>query len=195
MKAGPRTAHQISLRLNDLSQLFNSMDPTPFLHKDLDPHAEEFIESWAQEFPSASRFQIIVHLQQAPEQDKAGDVVTEAIRNFFSYKSELAKRELNRLLSVGRASLLIGLGFLAACLLGANALGTMSDIPAHQIAKESLTIAGWVAMWRPIQIFLYDWWPIVRRRRIYESLSHAHVRIQIKPDTPAESEGEGLVPE
>ncbi|HKM82407.1 MAG TPA: hypothetical protein VJY15_15780, partial [Candidatus Acidoferrum sp.] len=43
--------HTISLKLRDMNQLFNSMDPSPFIEKDLDDDAEEFIVSWAQEFP------------------------------------------------------------------------------------------------------------------------------------------------
>ena len=37
--------------------------------------------------------------------------------------------------------------------------------------RESLNIAGWVAMWRPMQIYLYDWWPPRRTARIYSTLS------------------------
>src|SRR5438874_9208395 len=48
------------------------------------------------------------------------------------------------------------------------------------VARESLTIAGWVAMWRPMQIYLYDWWPVRRRRRIYEKLSHMPVEVEAK---------------
>jgi hypothetical protein len=45
------TTHRIEIHLNELSQLFNSMDPSPFHEKDLDDDAEEFIVSWAQEYP------------------------------------------------------------------------------------------------------------------------------------------------
>ena len=31
------------------------------------------------------------------------------------------------------------------------------------LIKESLIISGWVALWRPLEIFLYDWWPDPRR--------------------------------
>ena len=179
MKTTPRPVHQISLRLHDVWQLFNSMDPTPFLHRDLDPDAEEFIESWAQEFPSSSRLQLIVHLQEAPAEGDASNIISEALHNFFSYKAELTRRELRRLMEVGRRSLLIGLGFLAMCLFAANAANSFSISPPMQIVKESLTIAGWVGMWRPFQIFLYDWWPIVRRQRIHENLSHAHVKVEM----------------
>jgi len=42
---------------------------------------------------------------------------------------------------------------------------------------ESLTIAGWVAMWRSMEICLYDWWPIRRRRRLYGRLSRMPVDV------------------
>jgi len=169
--------HRIELRLREVSQLFNSMDPTPFHHKDLDPDAEEFIESWALEFPPDSRFQITVHLQQMPPEGDPGALVTEAIHNFFDYKAELARRELRQLLLQGRISLVIGLAFLALCLLAANSIGEVTSGTVLTIGRESLTIGGWVAMWRPIQIFLYDWWPLARRGRIYRNLGHAQVRV------------------
>ena len=104
--------HRIELRLQEVAQLFNSMDPTPFHHKDLDRDAEEFIESWALEFPQDSRFHITVHLGQMPPEDPTA-LVAEAIHNYFDYKSELARRAVRVLLLEGRTSLLIGIGFLA----------------------------------------------------------------------------------
>lgn len=41
----------IEVRLRDLGQLFNSLDPSPFLDRDLDAEAEKFIVSWAHELP------------------------------------------------------------------------------------------------------------------------------------------------
>jgi hypothetical protein len=46
------------------------------------------------------------------------------------------------------------------------------------IIEEGFLISGWVAMWRPIQVFLYDWWPIRRRRRIYEKLAQIPVALR-----------------
>lgn len=169
--------HQIELRIIKLSELFNSMDPTPFHHRNLDTDAEEFLESWALEFPQDSHFKIIVHIEQMPQEDPSA-LVTEAIHNYFEYKSERAKRNLSQLLLEGRVSLMIGLGFLAACLLGADILAAgFADNTFLRLLKESLLIGGWVAMWRPMQIFLYEWWPIVRRDRIYRNLGRAIVHV------------------
>ena len=112
-----------------------------------------------------------------PSEGDPGALVTEAIHNFFDYKAELARRELHQLLFQGRISLVIGLAFLALCLLAANAIGEFTNGTVLTIGRESLTIGGWVAMWRPIQIFLYDWWPLARRGRIYRNLGEAQVRV------------------
>ncbi len=177
MKTAAAPVHRIELRLRELGQLFNSMDPTPFHHKDLDPDAEEFIESWALEFPTASHFEITIHLAQLPADGNPTTLVTEAIHNYFDYKAKLARREFNQLMLQGRASLMIGLAFLALCLFAADAIGKFATGTFLTIVRESLTIGGWVAMWRPMQIFLYDWWPVLRRRRIYRNLGRAHVRV------------------
>ena len=89
----------------------------------------------------------------------------------------LARRKLRLLLLEGRTSLLIGLGFLALSVLGADLLAVFADNTFFKVLKESLLIGGWVAMWRPMQIFLYEWWPIVRRGRIYGNLGRAHVQV------------------
>jgi hypothetical protein len=44
--------------------------------------------------------------------------------------------------------------------------------------KEGLTIAGWVAMWRPIEIYLYEWWPLRRRGQILDKLSRMAVEVR-----------------
>ncbi len=176
MTRGHPTVHQIELRIGALCELFNSMDPTPFHHRDLDRDAVEFLESWALEFPQASHFRIIVHIERMPKGDPTV-LVSEAMRNYFDYRSTLAKRSLRLLLIEGRTSLLIGLGFLALCLIGADLLSIFTTNAFLRLLKESLLIGGWVAMWRPLQIFLYEWWPVVRKRRIYRNLGHASVQV------------------
>lgn len=168
--------HQLSLRVVKLSELFNSMDPTPFHNRDLDPAAHEFIESWAMGYPQNSHFRIHVHIVEMPPEDPTITVVA-AVHNYFSYKVELAQRALRLLLIEGRTSLLIGLGFLAACLIAADALAPYGDNPVFRVLREGLTICGWVALWRPMQLLLYEWWPLARRIRILGNLSRATVHV------------------
>ncbi len=176
MSEATASVHRIELRLNELSQLFNSMDPTPFHHRDLDRDAEQFIESWALEFPQASRFHITVHLARMPPEDPTA-LVTEAIRNYFDYKAGITRRLVKVLLLEGRVSLVIGIAFLSTCLVVADLLTPHASGTFLKILRESLTIGGWVAMWRPMQVFLYEWWPLARRGRIYRNLGRARVQV------------------
>jgi hypothetical protein len=172
--------HCIEINIGSIEQLFNSMDPSPFHEKDLDRDAEEFIVSWAQEFPRHSRLTIIIHLDRAPSRADAVAHVAEAVHHYFSYRAELNRRELKRLFRDGRTALLIGLTFLAVCLLAGGMIPGANR--GWTIVREGLTIAGWVAMWRPMEIYLYDWWPLRRHAQILARLSQADVQLRVRPE-------------
>ncbi len=183
---GPRRLHSIRLKLRDINQLFNLMDPSPFIEKDLDDDAEEFIVGWAQEFPPDAAVELHIELEQWPAEDPTGPV-TEAVHHHFAHKAELTDLEFSALLKQGRISLLIGASCLAVCL-GLSSLLNSAAGTWARILKESLTIAGWVAMWRPMQIYLYDWWPLRRRSRIYAKLSQMPVEVVPRAGSRASAE-------
>jgi len=64
-------AAPIELRLRELAQLFNSLDPSPFIDRDLDADAEEFIVSWARELPHHGELELVIHLATPPEPERA----------------------------------------------------------------------------------------------------------------------------
>lgn len=167
---------RIQVRLRELSQLFNSMDPSPFFDRDLDADAEEFIVSWAREFRSDEEFELVIHLATAPAPlDENG--MGNAVRHYFAARSEMKHREWKVLMRRGRKRLLIGLAFLAGCLSLGGLVGKLGTGTTLDIVRESLTILGWVAMWGPLQTYLYDWWPLREEWRLFARLGRAHVRI------------------
>jgi hypothetical protein len=97
--------HTISLKLREMSQLFNSMDPSPFIEKDLDDDAEEFIVSWAQEFSSDAPLELRIYLDQWPAEDPK-ELITTAVHNHFAHRAEITDLEFKRLLKQGLISLL-----------------------------------------------------------------------------------------
>jgi hypothetical protein len=172
--------HKIELNLREVGQLFNTMDPAPFPEKDLDSDAEEFILSWVGEFPLDEPVSLVVHLAELPASENSQMVVEQGVHHYFAYRARLNRMELRRLLNDGQKSLFIGLAFLSACLMVGHAIGGNDSGTFRSIARESLTIAGWVAMWRPMQIYLYDWWPVRRRGKLYQKLSRMHVDVRKK---------------
>jgi hypothetical protein len=169
------TPHRIELNLQSLNQLFNSMDPSPFHLKDLDRDADEFIVSWASEHPIGAPITLRVHLETWPEHDPS-EMIRTAVRNHFDNRAKLAGLELRRFVRDARASLAIGLVFLALCIVIIRFVAGQATAWGGYVA-EGLTIAGWVAMWRPMQMYLYDWWPVRRKVRRFESLAAMPVEV------------------
>jgi len=170
---------RIELRLQDINQLFNSLDPSPFREKELDADAEEFIVDWAQELPRSEPLLLVIHLVNPPASGKDEQAVNEAVRNYFSYRAGGAAWKNRQLLREGWKDLGIGLVFLAACLFTAQFLTRYADGTLIAILRESLLIGGWVAMWRPMEIFLYERWPGKHKQALYERLSKMQVRLSI----------------
>jgi len=175
----------IEVKLRELNQLFNSLDPSPFRDKDLDRDAEEFIVASAMEAERWQPLVLVIHLEKPPADDvlASQQVVTDAVHHFFQFEANQQRRKLRELMKLGRRSLFIGVLFLAACVGASRVIGSLGSQPIFAIAQESLFIVGWVAMWRPLEIFLYDWWPIVRLRRLYARMSAMEVQIRHDPTT------------
>jgi hypothetical protein len=170
---------EIAVRVRTIMQLFNSLDPSPFRDRDLDPHTEEFVVGWVRELPHGAPFTIVVELppEEAAKSDAAG--IGEAFANYFRHRGEAADRDLRELFRVGWRSLLIGLVVLVVCLVGSQVVAKMvGNLVVARVLEESLIIVGWVANWRPIEIYLYDWLPIRRRIVLFRRISGAPVEVR-----------------
>jgi len=170
----------IELRLNNVGQLFNTMDPSPFHERDLDHDAEEFIVSWAREHRAQSveplRLRVVLH---QPADPSVGATVEQSIRHYFAYRAGVSRRELQELLREGRVALAIGLAFLAGML----ALRGLLPLEPGWLSwiREGLTISGWVALWKPIDIHLYRWWPLRAQARLQDRVAACPIEVVFRP--------------
>src|SRR5215471_12975437 len=101
-------AGAIEVRVSDVSQLFDTLDPFPFRERDLDRDAEEYIVGWARELPRDQPITIIVHLPPEKASEKTGEDVRQSFSHYFDYRAGIIRRDLNELFRIGRSSLLIG---------------------------------------------------------------------------------------
>jgi hypothetical protein len=184
----PAGGELIEVRVAELRQLFDPIDPSPFRDKDLDADAAEFIVDWSKDVPRDARLALLVHVDRsAGLADEAG-VLRDAIHRYFRLRAERRRRDLRQLFRRGRISLAIGLGFLATAV-GLGDLVGRSLRYRHlaEVLREGLSIGGWVAMWRPLEVFLYDWWPIRADARLFDRLAAMPVRIRYRTDRPADA--------
>ena len=150
----PSGCRLIEVRVAELRQLFNAIDPSPFRERDLDPRAEA-----------------------GPDDEAA--VLREAIHEYFGQQVVRSRRRLRELFRRGRISLLIALAFLAASIAVGDAIASyLGGSRLAGVVREGFLIGGWVAMWRPLEVFLYDWWPIRAEERLLRRLSAIPVRIE-----------------
>ena len=174
------TITKIELNLTRLSQLFNSFDPSPFHERDLDRGAEEYIVSSAEEIPSQRALSLVIYLPADQIPATGIPNLEEAIHHYFAYRETHEKRRLRMLFRDGRIAFATGVLFLFGCMLLRGLLRAVSDGAVLEIIDEGLLIIGWVAMWRPMEIFLYEWVPISRRCCVFAKLSKIPVVVRPK---------------
>jgi hypothetical protein len=157
----------IEVAIKNSRQLFNERDPAPFIERDLDDSFTDYVLSSVQEFPVRTKMKMRITLKDESDSSIDKNIIRKAISSYYIYEARLVRARLKKRMRIGRFFLVIGLVTLFGCLSLTQVfepLGLNSRIAV--IMREGLVIIGWVAMWRPIEMFLYDWWPM-RELRIY----------------------------
>jgi len=177
-EARPPASPIIEMRLNQPQQLFNSLDPSPFHERDLDPDAEDYLVDSIDEFPLKTPLTLVIHIPADQIQPDALDGLKQAIHNYFAYRRNETRRRLRFFFRDGRIALVVALAFLLVCILLRQLALTFGQGLPTQIVDEGLYIVGWVAMWRPLEIFLYDWRPIWHRYRLFAKLAEIPIDVR-----------------
>jgi hypothetical protein len=177
----PKRCERIEVRVAGLTQLFHAMDPSKLRYRDLDPDAEAFITDWAREVPSSLTLGLTVLVEGKSGLSAEPGELREAIGGFFCRRAALARRRLRDLFHRGRTSLFIGVGALACSMTAGDVLGRAFSHHVTDLVREGLLIGGWVAMWRPMEIFFYDQWPIRADVTLADRLSSMPVQICYAP--------------
>ncbi|CAN5324423.1 hypothetical protein BH10PSE9_BH10PSE9_25340 [soil metagenome] len=169
----------VRIQTRSVGHVFNSLDPSPFRERDIDAEVERYIVDWVRELPREAHFQIVVELPPGEAGSVEAATLPEALANYFADRAARCDVELRELFRIGWRVLLIGTAVLVASLTASQTLVQM--IPSatlRRVLEESMILLGWVANWRPIEIYLYDWWPIVRRRRLYRRIAAAPIFVE-----------------
>jgi hypothetical protein len=164
--------------MREASHLFDPLDASPLIERDLNHRVEEFIVESLKELDTKDACEVVLHFDQLRIIADEDQSVGRAIRGYFARRTKILQLKLRRLIRRGSISLVIGLAFLGAFFLSGRLLiHLIGENAFTTLVMESLVIGGWVAMWRPLEIFLYDWWPILGERRLYDRLSRMQVRV------------------
>ncbi|MCC6217487.1 MAG: hypothetical protein IT376_21700 [Polyangiaceae bacterium] len=166
----------IDLHLQNASQLFDGRDPAPFRERDLDDDAVEYLLGAADDLGAHRPFKVVVWVAE-PTPGLGPATLEAAMRAHFDYELTRLGRTVRQHTRRAELALLLGVGVLVAFLSLAELTQALPVGAARQILREGLVIFGWVAMWRPLELILYDWWPLVAQRRRLQRLRDAEITV------------------
>jgi hypothetical protein len=171
----------IEVRIKNAQQLFDARDPAPFRERDLDDDFVEYILSAVREFSLSSLLKIVIYVEENESKDLPKDSIREAIRSYFSYRIDLQRGDLKTFIKRAQLFLLIGLVILVSCISVAQNLNL--PIPPGSpgflgILREGIVIFGWVSIWKPIELILFDWYPLFEKLRFYQRLLTTEIEIR-----------------
>jgi hypothetical protein len=119
-------------------------------------------------------------LEETSAQSLPAAEIELAIRTHFAHERERIDRQLRQQRRFGQIALAVGLSVLIAFLTLAQVAHHLPEGAAREVVREGLVITGWVAMWRPIEVLLYDWWPLAQARKQIARILAAQVEVRFR---------------
>jgi hypothetical protein len=163
--------HDIHLDLADPRELFHPAELDPIGGQ---PYAEPGLERILNRIRPKPDWPVRATLR-LPAATRTPDLearVRSGLQQYCDVRSGQIANDIASLRQEGLATLWRGVLFLALCMLGSRILGEPKFLPdiVARFLDEGLIIAGWVALWYPLDALLYQHWPLKRERRLYEQL-------------------------
>ena len=178
--------YRIDVRVESLDGLYSALDPSPFRQRDLDPRAVEHIVQWASDAPPKAPLELCISVADGSDPEVTEADTQAAVRTFFTYEGDLLERQYRRNRTRTVRWFTVGLSLMAVLLAlhsGVNRL--YPDSLFNDIVGEALVIAGWVALWVPIERLGFDGWLLKDRLRLYRRLAEMRVGI-VSAESPNE---------
>jgi hypothetical protein len=171
--------HDIHIDLADPRELFRPGEPDPFGGR---LHADNGVERILNRIRPRPGRPVRVTLR-LPATARAPDLearMRSGLQQYCDHRIVQIANDIASLRQEGLATLWRGLIFLALCMLGSQLLGEPKFLPGilARFLDEGLIIAGWVALWYPLDALLYQHWPLNRERRLYEQLRGMDLKLE-----------------
>ena len=178
-------AYLIEVNVREAARLFDQRDPAPFREKELDERFVEYITTSVREFSIRTPLRLAVTIEQSDGLSSAtpsltADVIREAIRSHFEYQVELHTSNLQQYWRRAQFFFFIGGVVLALCVSTAQSIAIPAVPGLSGIFREGLIIFGWVSIWKPIEVLLFDWYPPYETLRFQRKLATMQIDVEFR---------------
>jgi hypothetical protein len=141
---------------------------------------ESYILACVRKYPLHEPLRLLVHLPESLRAHVAD--VTEGIHEHFRLAHAQGEWRFRRRIRTGGITLGVGLAVLGTSLGLRSLLGDLEGQGLAQGLGEGLLILGWVAMWRPIEILLYEHWESHLDHAVLDRLAGVAMEYSFVPD-------------
>jgi len=167
---------EIILKLENVDQMLIAPREVFYGKRMLNHNAEEFLIEESEKHPYRTAIYLKVYLP--PDALNRAQEIEAAVHQHFTYRKNKSLKQLNRTLQFGWRSLLIAIVFLSLLVL--FTLLVIKQMPEGGLSiifREILIILGWVALWRPADLLLYEWRQFKRDARFFEKLAQCKIEV------------------
>ena len=150
----------IDIYIGCSDEFYNRFDASPDHEREISDEVLTYIRHSVEDMSPDERkkARISVYLEKDLYERECRDhCMVRALRGCFANRLDAEKRKYRHALIKGRRMFLRGMIFLIVCLVACSAylrVTTKSDL--NDALSQSFVIIGWVALWRPIEFYLYD---------------------------------------
>lgn len=173
----------IDVHIETSDEFYNHLDPSPEDQKDLDEETELYIQNAVEDLTAEERkrAKIVLYLSSDLYRNVTGRrSMEQAVTANFAYRLTQELRKYEFALERGKRYLIRGLIFLVGCLLLSSILSRIFIGSEINLAfAQSFVIIGWVALWKPVEFYLYDRRDLLDDLEILEALSKIPVETRL----------------
>lgn len=173
------SAYEVTLHLTDIRHLFTPPELDPLHGQVQTSSGMEQIMNELKPRSLARPVRTTIYLPKGRIPAQLPQECRRAVRAYCTVQIQQITNELASLRWQGLKALQSGIVFLAVCLLLSTLFDASTAMPdfLRRILGEGLLIVGWVSLWHPVELLLYEWWPHWRDRQLHERLRDMELEI------------------
>lgn len=169
---------EISLHLKKLDDLFVEPETNPFENTHLGTSGVKIVLDELRFRPSNQGVRLKIYLPSSQITPRLDERVLDAIQRYCQFMIQEGEKEIEDIRRTGRAKLIVGLIGMVICFLLSSAgywlaenLGSSLAIRVvADLLASFFAVVGWVIVWNPLDSLVFEWRPVRRDNRIYQSI-------------------------
>lgn len=177
---------EAAIYLADVQHLFGTADIDPLrgetIHDSGIDQLLDVLKARPRSAPPPER--IIIHLPVSSAIPDLAALLQASIGRYCGIQRRLAQQKLNETRIEAQYALVTGLIIWAVCLAAFTLFVRMFEAYGiqNQLFSEGFIIAGWVSLWRPVELIFYEWRPYAREMQLFDEIRKMSVEIVTHPD-------------